>query len=86
MSKETTKRARKVVLSDDGKQNVKLFACSRLNKAVNSVKVFGNCFGNKYEWTDEQIAKAEQALQNVVESAINNLRTGKKINDAGITL
>ena len=48
MAKETTKRTRKVVLSDDSTKNVKFFACARLNKAATAIKVFGQCFGSKY--------------------------------------
>lgn len=80
------KRERKVKLSDDVVQNVKMFACSRLNKAVVGIRVFGQCFGSKYKYEDGQISKAETALNAAVKSAIENLRTGKKITEAGIRL
>lgn len=83
---KAVKRERKVKLSDDTSKNVSMFACSRLNKAATSIKVFGQCFGSKYNWSAEQINKAELALQESVKSAIENLRTGKKITDAGIRL
>ena len=84
--KKAIKRERKVKLSDDAEKNVKMFACARLNKAVTGVKVFGNCFGNNYQWSAEQIDKAESVLHEAVNIAISNLRTGKKIVEAGITL
>jgi hypothetical protein len=80
------KRKRLCVLSDNKQENVSKFACARLNKAANSVRVFGQCFGSKYDWKTEQIDKAEEELICAVESAIENLRTGKKIAAAGITL
>ena len=90
MSKENTKqdvkRTRKVVLTDDTTKNVKLFACSRLNKAVGAIRVFGQCFGSKYDWQPEQIDKAEAVLREQVEQTINNIKTGKKIAESGISL
>jgi hypothetical protein len=84
--KNPVKRTRKVVLSDDSTANVKMFACARLNKAATSIKVFGQCFGTKYNWSPEQIDKAESVLMQQVEQAVNNIRTGKKIAEAGISL
>jgi hypothetical protein len=81
-----TVRTRKVKLSDDAVMNVKMFACNRLNKAVNAVSVFGNCFGHKYNWQAEQIDIAEAALTTAVKAAMDNLRVGKKIAEAGIKL
>jgi hypothetical protein len=88
MSKETTKvtRTRKVVLSNDANENVKKFACARLNKAAATIRVFGQCFGSKYSWTPEQIDKAQAVLTQQVEQAIDNIRTGKRIAEAGISL
>lgn len=84
--KEMVQRTRLVKLTDDTSKNVSHFACARLNKAATSIKVFGQCFGSKYSWTPEQIDKAEAVLYERVEQAVNNLRTGKKIADAGISL
>lgn len=88
MSKNETKitRERKVKLSDNAEQNVKVFACARLNKALAGIRVFGNCYGSKFQWTNEQIEIAEQAILTAAETAIQNLRTGKKIASSGIKL
>jgi hypothetical protein len=48
--------------------------------------VFGNCFGHKYNWQAEQIDIAEAALTTAVKAAMDNLRVGKKIAEAGIKL
>lgn len=79
-------KVRLVKLSDDTVQNVKLFACSRLNRAVSSIRVVGNCFGGNFSWTEGQIAILEKSLLDATKIAVENLRTGKKIADAGIRL
>jgi len=71
---------------ENREKNVSHYACARLNKAVKSMQVFGNCFGSKYEWTPEQIEKAETVLYEAAEAAVNNIRVGKEIVAAGITL
>lgn len=71
---------------ENRQKNVSLFATARINKAANAIKVFGNCYGSKYEWTPEQIDKAEAVLYETVETAIKNIRIGKEIVAAGITL
>ena len=80
------KKVRLVKLSDNPIENVSKFACARLNKVVSNIRVFGNCFGSRYSWKAEQIDTAEAALTAAVARAIDNLRTGKKIVDAGIKL
>jgi hypothetical protein len=85
MAKQKTKK-RSVVLTDDKEKNVAVFACNRLNNAVNSIRIFGQCFGDKYAWKPEQIDKAEKALLDEVDKTITNLRTGKKIRAGGISL
>lgn len=85
MAKQKTKK-RTVVLTDDKDKNVTVFACNRLNNAVNSIRIFGQCFGDKYNWNPEQIDKAEKAMLDEVKKSIENLRTGKKTKTAGITL
>jgi hypothetical protein len=83
---EPKKKVRKVKLTDNPKQNVKTFACARLNNAVRNIGVFGNCFGDKYFWTEDQIGVAEESLLAAVEQAITNIRSGKKVTSAGIIL
>jgi hypothetical protein len=79
-------RKRKVTLTDDKKKNVTSFACARLNKAVNSIRVFGQCYGGKYDWTDEQIDKAETALKEATVKAIDQIKSGSGVCVAGISL
>jgi len=79
-------RKRKVTLSNNKKENVARFACSRLNKAVNAVRVFGNCYGSNYDWTDEQIEKAETYLLDEVQKSIEQIRSGSGVAIAGISL
>jgi len=86
MSETKTTRARKIKLSDDKKANVTVFACSRLNKAVNSIRVFGQCYGANYNWADEQLEIAEAELLNAVEKAMSQLRAGSAVAVAGISL
>lgn len=81
-----TTRARKIKLSDDKKANVTVFACSRLNKAVNSMRVFGQCYGANYDWTDEQLKIARTELLGAVEKAMSQLRAGSAVAVAGISL
>ena len=81
-----TARKRKVTMTDNKKENVTKFACSRLNKAVNGVRVFGQCYGGKYEWTDEQIEKAETVLLEAVQKAIDQIKSGSGVCVAGISL
>jgi hypothetical protein len=51
-----------------------------------NIGVFGNCFGDKYFWTEDQIGVAEESLLAAVEQAITNIRSGKKVTSAGIIL
>lgn len=85
MAKQKTKK-RKVVLTDDKDKNVTDFACNRLNNAVNGIRIFGQCFGDKYNWTTEQIDKSEKAMLDEVRKTMENIRTGKKIKSAGVVL
>ena len=80
------KKTRTVVLTDDPVKNVKVFACRRLNNAVNSIQILGNCHGDKYKWTPEQIETAKAELQAALDATIQNITTGKKVASVGITL
>ena len=62
------------------------FACARLNKAVNSIRVLGQCHGSNYDWADEQIDKTEEYLLNAVETAMKQIRSGSAVAVAGISL
>lgn len=86
MAEKTTTRARKVKLGDNKKENVTKFACSRLNKAVNSIRVLGQCYGGKYDWTDEQVEKVETTLLDAVQKAIDQIKSGSGVCVAGISL
>ena len=86
MTKTTTKRTRKHTLTDNKVENVKDYATFRLNNAIHGIEVFGNCFGKSYEWTEEQIDKAETALLKAVERYIGQIRTGTKITEIGVQL
>ena len=83
---EKRKKTRLVKLTDDPKGNVTKFACGRLASALNSVRIFGNCYGGKYDWSKEQIDKAEAMLKAAVDGAIGDLRHGKRAASLGITL
>ena len=86
MAEKTTTRARKVKLGENKKENVTAFACSRLNKTVNSIRVFGQCYGNKYSWSDEQIETAETVMLEAVQKAIEQIKSGSGVCVAGISL
>lgn len=87
-------RTRKIRLSDDAKANVQIVAFARFNKAVDSIRLVGKCTGHNYEYgkcmtgdtNENQIDRIESNLYSVVETAVDSLRTGKKIAEAGITL
>lgn len=83
---KTITRARKIKLSDDKKANVSVFACSRLNKAVNSIRVLGQCYGANYDWSNEQLEIVETELFKAVEKAMNQLTAGSAVAVAGISL
>ena len=79
-------KKRTVVLTDDPKKNVSVFACRRLNNAVKSIQTLGNCFGDKYDWTPEQIETVKAELQSALDATIQNITNGKKVASVGITL
>ena len=81
-----TTRKRKTTMTDNKKENVSKFACGRLNKTVASIRVFGQCYGAKYDWTDEQIGKAETVLLEAVQKAVEQIKSGSGVCVAGISL
>ena len=79
-------RVRTHVLTNNPGENVKDIAAYRLGNAVKGIGTFGQCFGKNYDWTEEQIVKAEVYLADAVADAIDNIRAGKRIAAAGIVL
>jgi len=78
VKKAETTRTRTVKLTDNAKTNVTNMATYRLNKMLDAIRVFGNCCGKSYEWTPEQIAKAENIGFEAFNTALANIRNGKK--------
>lgn len=73
-------------LTDDPTKNVSNMASYRLNMALDAIRVFGNCCGSNYKWTEEQIEKADKALLDAMDRAIGNIKDGKAITETGIRL
>lgn len=74
------------LVDGDPVANVRVVATHRLNKVLEAIRVFGNCYGSNYEWTEEQIAKADRAILDAAEQAITNIKDGVKIAKAGVQL
>jgi len=81
-------------IAENKVKNVTEYAMKRFNHAVHAIRVLGNCSGTAYSYgkcksgdmAELQIDRIERVLYAQVEQAINNIRTGKKIADAGISL
>lgn len=87
MAKAKVSRKRKTVLTDDPNENVKGLATQRLITALNSIRVFGQCYSRTaYNWQPEQIEKAEEYLLGAVEKAITQIKNGQPELSAEITL
>lgn len=90
MSNETEKitRERTHKLTDNPAENVKNMAAYRLNKAIDAIEVFGQCSGDKYDWSKSAITvdDLEALVYTKVETAFANIRNGKKIVELAVKL
>ena len=75
-------RTRKVSIKLDNLnpiEAVEKFAAKRLSSALDGIRVFGQCFGSRYDWTNEQIIEADTLLLGACTKAIEQIQMGSKI-------